>query len=136
MKKLFLVALLTVAMLVGGIACTAKITLPEGYIKGSDVVPAMGEHWINPEDLAAPVYLVYEGEVIGIEYLWSEDMLQEVPSPPGETIKALAPFPVGATVDYIDVSWMTPGVHEGLPVSHWDLHIYFIPKAEVDAITP
>ena len=66
MKKLFPVALLMVAVLVGGVACAAaapKLALPQGYIKASDVVPAMGEHWLNPENPTAPVYLIYEREV-------------------------------------------------------------------------
>ncbi len=139
MKKLSLVALVVVALLVGGIACAAapKLTLPEGYIKASDVVPAMGEHWINPENPTAPVYLIHKGEVIGLEYMWTDAMLQEVPGPPGETIKALvSSLPVGVTVDHIDIAWMTPGVHEGPPVDHWEAHIYFITQAEKGAITP
>jgi hypothetical protein len=135
-KKRFLLIPVLVAILVGGIACAAKVTLPEGYEQVSPVVQAMGEHWADPELPDAPTYLVYKGEVIGIEYIWSEDMLQEVPGPPGETIKALAPLPVGAIVDHIDVSWMTPGVHPGPPVDHWDIHIYFITQAEKAAITP
>ncbi len=137
MKKLSLVALLVVAMLVGGIACAApKLEVPEGYIKVSDVIPQMGEHWINPAVPTAPVYLVYKGEVIGIEPIWTEDMMQEVPGPPGETIKVLPSIPVGVTVDHIDVGWMTPGVHPGPPGDHWEMHIYFITQAEKAAITP
>ncbi len=141
MKKLFLAALLVVAILVGGIACAQaapKLALPQGYIKVSDVVPAMGEHWLNPENPAAPVYLIHKGDVIGIEYLWTEDMMQDAPGPPSETIKVLASsLPVGGvTVDHIDVGWMTPGVHDGPPVDHWEVHVYFITQAEKAAITP
>ncbi len=140
MKKVFALVAVVVAIMVVAASCapaTPKVTLPQGYIKVSDVVPAMGEHWLNPEIPTAPVYLIHKGEVIGIEYLWTEDMLQEAPGPPGETIKALASsLPVGATVDHIDVSWMTPGVHEGPPVDHWEMHIYFITQAEKAAITP
>lgn len=136
MKKVFALVAVAVVVLVGGIACAAKVTVPDGYEQASPVVPAMGEHWIDPEDPTAPVYLVYKGEVIGIEPIWTEDMLAEVPSPPGETIKALPTIPVGATVDHIDVGWMTPGVHEGPPVDHWEMHIYFISQEEKAAITP
>ena len=96
----------------------------------------MGEHWINPAVPTAPVYLVYKGEVIGIEPIWTEDMMQEIPGPPGETIKVLPSIPVGVTVDHIDVGWMTPGVHEGPPVDHWEMHIYFITVEEKNAIMP
>ena len=145
-RKILLVPLslvLVTGLLLGACAQPApapaapKLTLPQGYIKASDVVPAMGEHWLNPENPTAPVYLIYEGEVIGIEYLWTEDILQEVPGPPGTTIKVLpSSLPVGVTVDHFDVAWMTPGVHEGPPVDHWEVHIYFITQAEKAAITP
>ncbi len=85
--------------------------------------------------LLGPVYVVFNGEVIGIEYLWTEDIMQEIPTPE-RLLFALAPLPVGVTVDYIDVAFMEfrhPGIVE---VPHWDIHIYFIPKAEMDAITP
>jgi hypothetical protein len=79
--------------------------------------------------------MVYKGEVIGIEYLWTEDIMQEIPTPDGP-LSALVPLPVGVTVDHIDVAFMEFG-HPGIvEVPHWDMHIYFIPKAEVDAITP
>ncbi len=140
MKKLFLVMSLLVVVAVLGAACAPaapKLALPQGYIKVSEVIPAMGEHWLNPENPAAPVYLTYKGEVIGIEYIWTEGIMQEVPGPPGETIKALpSSLPVGVAVDHMDVSWMTPGVHAGPPVDHWEVHIYFITQAEKAAITP
>ena len=83
MKKRFLLVLGLASILVAAACAPAapKMQLPEGYIKASDVVPAMGEHWMNPEDPTAPAYLIYEGEVIGIEYLWTEDIMQEVPGP-------------------------------------------------------
>lgn len=139
-KKIFAISLLvlvSILLAACGAPAAPKLELPRGYIKASDVVSAMGEHWLNPENPTAPVYLIYEGEVIGIEYLWTEDIMQDVPGPPGETIKVLpSSLPVGATVDHFDVGWMTPGVHEGPPVDHWEVHIYFITQAEKAAITP
>ncbi len=142
MKKLFLVVLLVVAMLVGGIACSStapKMELPEGAQKLTDVIPAMGEHWANPAQLPlGPIYLVHNGEVIGLEYMWTEDMMQElsIPTPEGpEEISALAPLPVGVTVDHVDVAFMHHG-HEGFDVPHWDIHTYFITQEEKAAIMP
>ncbi len=148
MKKLFLVALLVVAMLVGGIACAAKVTVPEGYEQASPVIPAMGEHWGNLAQLEAqgqagmpmgPIYMVYKGEVIGVEYMWSREMLEEIsiPTPEGpEVFEALAPLLVGATVDHMDITFVPeghPGIYE---VPHWDIHMYFITQAEKAAIVP
>ena len=143
MKKLSLIlvlALLGVGILVmSACAPTATLELPDQAQKLSDVVPAMGEHWADPADLPlGPIYLVYEGEVIGIEYMWSDDMLQEVeiPTPEGpEHLNALVPLPVGVVVDHVDYAFMPHG-HEGFEVPHHDLHMYFISKEEKAAITP
>ncbi len=135
MKKLSLLALLVVA----ACAPAPKMELPDGAQKLSDVIPAMGEHWANPAQLPlGPIYLVYKGEVIGIEYMWSEDMLQDVsiPTPAGpEELSVLVPLPVGVTVDHVDYAFMPHG-HEGFEVPHSDLHMYFITQAEKSAITP
>ncbi len=151
MKKLFLVALLMVAMLVGSSACAAvaepKMELPEEAIKVSDVIPGMGEHWVDPSLLEAdptqllvigPIYMVYKGEVIGIEYMWSEDMMQEVsiPTPEGpEVFNALISIPVGVIVNHADISFFPEG-HEEFEFPHWDIHMYFITQEEKAAITP
>ncbi len=142
MKKLFLAALLVVAMLVGGIACASaapKMALPQDAQKLSDVVPAMGEHWGIPAQLPlGPLYLVYKGEVIGIEYMYTEDMMHEVeiPTPEGpEHFKDLGHLPIGVKVDHINVSFMDHG-HEGFDVPHWDIHLYFITQAEKAAVMP
>ena len=141
MKKLSLVALVVVALLVGGIACAAapKMELPDGTQKLSDVIPAMGEHWANPAQLPlGPIYLVYKGEVIGIEYMWNDDMLQEVsiPTPEGsEELMALVPLPVGVVVDHVDYAFMPHG-HEGFEVPHSDIHMYFITQEEKAAVMP
>ncbi len=113
--------------------------LPEEAQKLTDIIPAMGEHWANPAQLPfGPIYLVYKGEVIGIEYMWSDDMLQEVeiPTPEGpEHLNALVPLPVGTVVDHVDYAFMPHG-HEGFEVPHHDLHMYFITEAEKAAIMP
>ena len=80
MKKLFALVAVVVAMLlvVAGCGTTAKtLALPADAVKLTDVIPQMGEHWANPAQLPlGPIYNVYKGEVIGLEYMWSEDMMQ------------------------------------------------------------
>lgn len=141
MKKVFFLAPLLAGILVatGCAQAAPKMELPEGAQKLSEVVPQMGEHWANPANLPlGPIFLVHEGEVIGIEYMWSEDMMQEVsiPTPAGpEEFKALVPLPVGVRVDHVDVAFMEHG-HEGFEVPHWDIHLYFITQEEKTAIQP
>ncbi len=141
MKKRFLLILGLASILVAA-SCTPaapKLALPEGAQQLSELVPGMGEHWAIPAQLPlGPIYLVYKGEVIGIEYMWNDDMMQEVsiPTPAGpEEFKALVPLPVGVTVDHVDYAFMPHG-HEGFEVPHSDIHLYFISQAEKSAITP
>ncbi len=140
MKKRFLLIPVVVSLLVVAACAPApKMELPDGAQKLSDVIPAMGEHWANLAQMPlGPIYMVYKGEVIGIEYMWTEDMMQEVsiPTPEGpEELSALVPLPVGVAVNHVDVAFMPHG-HEGFEVPHWDMHLYFITQAEKAAITP
>ena len=106
--------------------------LPQGTVQLTPSIPGMGEHWANLEDMPlGPIYLVYQGEVIGIEYMYSEDMLSEVsiPTPEGvEIFNELANLGVDHQVDHFDVGYMSHG-HEGFDVPHWDIHLYFISRA-------
>ncbi|MBI4188454.1 MAG: hypothetical protein HY529_04515 [Chloroflexi bacterium] len=141
MKKVLLMALLLIPILVV-MACaqaTPQVTLPKDAQKLSDVVPAMGEHWTNPKNMPmGPIYLVYKGKVIGLEYMYTEKDLMDmsIPTPAGlETFKSMADMPVGATINHVDIGFLPKG-HEGYTVAHWDLHLYFISPAEKKAIKP
>lgn len=117
-----------------------SLTLPEGAVQLSPVIPGHGGHWANPAQMPlGPIYLVDgKGEVVAIEYMYTKDMMQEVsiPTPEGpEVFMALQPLPVGVTIDHVDVSFALHG-HEGFEVPHWDLHMYVITQADKAAITP
>ncbi len=113
--------------------------LPSGTVQLTPAIPGMGEHWANPEDMPlGPIYLVYQGEVIGIEYMYSQDMLSEVsiPTPEGlETFYELADLGVDHQVDHFEVGFMDHG-HDGFEVAHWDIHAYYVSHAEHMAIPP
>lgn len=113
--------------------------LPPGTVQLTPAIPGMGEHWANLEDMPlGPIYLVYQGEVIGIEYMYSQDMLSEVsiPTPEGEEIfYELANLGVDHRVDHFDVGFMPHG-HEGFDAPHWDIHAYYVSHAEHLAIPP
>lgn len=139
MKKLVVIAVVAGVILVGAACGPAALKLPDDAIKLTDVIPGMGEHWANPANMpGGPIYLVYEEKVIGIEYMWDEDMMGEVsiPTPEGDVnFKQLAPVMVGATVDHVDIAFLPDG-HEGFEVPHSDAHIWFLTVAEKNAIVP
>jgi hypothetical protein len=147
-KKVFALVVVVV-ILVGGIACATKVTVPEGYEQVSPVIPGHGGHWANLAEFGAqvqaqepigPIYIIDgKGEVVAIEYMYSEDMLQEVsiPTPEGaEVFEALTPLPVGVTVDHVEIAFFLEGHPEIFEVPHWDIHFFFITQEEKAAITP
>jgi len=111
--------------------------LPGGVVKLTPSIPGMGEHWANPDDMPlGPIYLLYKGEVIGVEFMYTQEMLEEVkiPTPEGEEIfYELANLEVNHPVNHVDVGFMPEG-HEGFEGPHWDIHIYFMSHAEHLAI--
>ncbi len=156
MKKLYLVAQLALAILLGVSACAPaaltpslrpKIAIPQGY-EQYNFISQMGWHWANIAVIMAqsqaneplgPIYLVYEGEVIGVEWMWTEQMTQEmiitVDANGPEVFEALPsmvmpPLPAGVIIDHIDIGFLSRG-HEGmLEAPHWHIHLYFITQEE------
>lgn len=52
------------------------LALPEGSVKITGVVPAMGEHWANPQagELPnGPIYGVYNGKLVFLEYMIAQN---------------------------------------------------------------
>ncbi len=158
MKKVFALVAMLAAITVVAAACTGSTGeqgptgpegpageparpggLPEGVQQLSPVIPTMGEHWANPADMPlGPIYGVLNNQVVFVEYMYSEDDLEEVTitTPEGEeTFKELAELKVGAPVDHMDVAFHPQG-HEGFEVPHWDVHAYFVSHEEHLAYAP
>lgn len=104
-------------------------TLPEGTVQLSPVIPAMGEHWGNPADMPlGPLYCVHDGKIVCLEFMISQEDLQNGKSWPDLAgMKGLPP------VDHVSVGFEATG-HEGYEVPHYDIHMYFITPDEVAAI--
>jgi hypothetical protein len=109
--------------------------LPEGTVKISEVIPTMGEHWANPENLPlGPIYMVHDGQILGMEYMFTRDMMSEVALPEG-TILQMPNLSIQEKADHFDVEWLPQG-HEGFEVPHWDVHVYFVTHADHMALLP
>ncbi|MGD8192131.1 hypothetical protein ACQCN2_19345 [Brevibacillus ginsengisoli] len=107
------------------------LALPEGTIQVTEVVPAMGEHWGNPQELPlGPIYGVYKGKLVFLEYMISQaDLAQgkSLANVPG--MKGL-PMP-----GVVQVDWdFEPNGHPGFEVPHYDIHNYFISDEEQQKI--
>jgi hypothetical protein len=136
MKKTMLLALAMAFVLVAGFGFAkspGKVTLPEDAQKLSDLVPGMGEHWANPNDLPiGPIYLVHDGEVIGMEYMFTVELMKEgrMATPEGEVaFRHLPELPVDAWIDHVEIEYMSHG-HEGFDVPHFDVHLYLVNPEE------
>ncbi|MFC5468286.1 hypothetical protein ACFPPD_06100, partial [Cohnella suwonensis] len=88
------------------------LALPEGSVKISEVVPAMGEHWANPqagELPIGPIYGVYNGKLVFLEYMIAQDDFVKGNS--HANLSGMKGVPAPAVVQ-MDVEFQATG-HEG-----------------------
>ncbi len=135
MKKLFLLMTGLAGLLLVAACAPAvpKVELPADAQQISEVVPGMGEHWANPANLPiGPIYLVHDGEVIGIEYMFTPNLMEEITAatPEGEmTFRQLPGLTVDAYVNHMGIEFLPEG-HDGFEEEHFDVHLYFISPGE------
>ena len=109
------------------------LALPEGTVQISPVVPAMGEHWSNPEagDLpTGPIYGVYNGKLVFIEYMIAQEDF--VNGKNHVNVAGMKGVPSPSIVQ-MDIEFQATG-HEGFEVPHYDIHAYFITDEEQQQI--
>lgn len=109
------------------------LALPKGSIQISPVVPAMGEHWANPQagDLpTGPIYGVYENRLVFLEYMIAQDDF--VNGKNHVNLEGMKGVPSPAVVQ-MDIEYQAHG-HEGFEVPHYDIHAYFITDEEQQKI--
>lgn len=146
--------------IVKGSQNTVRITtskepaLPTGAVKISECVPHMGEHWVDPKDLpAGPLYSVYQGKIMGIEYMFEADQI------PGEeqahmTLPEFQKFMKNNKLTFADfvkqnrmsfdlfnypyhsvtIEWSAP--HAGYAKPHYDIHMYLADNNTLGTICP
>ncbi len=109
------------------------LALPEGSIQVSETVPAMGEHWGNPQagDLpVGPFYGVHEGKLVFLEYMIDWKDFQEGKN--HVNLKGMKGVPSPEVVQ-VDVEFQPAG-HPGFETPHYDIHLYFISDSEQQQI--
>lgn len=121
----------------------SEVSLPGEVEQLSPVLPMMGAHWADPSDLPlGPIYLLTDdGKIMGIEYKFTENMLEEVLVPGSEEgilelnglSISMPEIGLERVAEYMDLSYMPRG-HDGFD-EHWDLHIYFVSPEELARLT-
>lgn len=105
--------------------------LPAGVqpLDGGFVVPKMGEHWADPKNMPlGPIFGIHNGKLVFLEFMPDKDLDKTVHDIPGT-----GGVPVPPSVDHVDIDW-NPHGHPGDLNPHYDIHLYFISRAEQDQI--
>lgn len=105
---------------------TANITVPNGATLLEQCVPGLGAQYVMPKNIPeGPIYNVYKGKVVGIEYM---DDLSLLTSPSEISTLGL----MGAKYDHVNISLMLG--HAGLQTNHYMLDFMFITKSQASMI--
>ncbi len=106
------------------------VGIPHDDVMVSPCVRTMGEHWARLRDLpTGPIYGVWQGKPIFTEIMVSVAQLDK-----GFSWANVRPLP-GYRIDHADFEFEPHG-HEGFPVPHYDLHLYYISAAQQARICP
>lgn len=104
--------------------------IPANAVMVSPCVRTMGEHWAALRDLPnGPIYGVWQGKPVFTEIMVSVTQLQHGFS--WANIRALP----GYHIDHMDFEFEPHG-HEGYPVPHYDVHLYYVTPAQQARICP
>lgn len=104
--------------------------IPRDAVLVSPCVATMGEHWANLHDLPnGPIYGTWQGKPIFTEIMVSVTQLQH-----GFSWADIRPLP-GYRIDHVDFEFEPHG-HEGFPIPHYDLHMYYISAVQQAKICP
>ncbi len=95
--------------------------VPAGFVSRDECVPGEGRHWFNPRSPQGPVYGVYRGRVVFVEYKIAQQAFAE-----GKSWTNLR-VPAGRRVDHVDIEFSKG--HEGFAAPHYDIHFWFVPRA-------
>ena len=89
----------------------------------------MGEHWANPNELPnGPIYGVYNGKLIFLEYMIAQDDFIE-----RESSYTNLGWNEGSSITFCcpkQISNFESHGHPGFEIPHYDIHAYFISDEE------
>lgn len=107
--------------------------LPSDAVKLTECIPNMGYHYLakDADPIYGPFYLVNKaGKIIGIEYMYSNDMLTAIPESriPISVLQKDSPL-YNWKYDHTEISRTLQG-HEGFNIDHYDVHNYTIAAEE------
>lgn len=119
-------------------AMTAALSLPAGATVTSQCTQGLGTQYIAPQDIPyGPLYDVYQGKVIGLEYMVPETApASSMNTAAGSVMNgAMSTLDLhGVAYDHMNMMIMPQG-HAGLPVPHFMADILTVPKSTTDKIT-
>lgn len=104
-----------------------EIALPSDVVQIQSCANNKGTLYVKSADIpVGPVYMYYEGKVIGIEFMLSKEEFLS-----GKSYKYLSGL--GIKVDHINIGLLSAG-HEGYTAPHYHVDLYTVPKEVADTI--
>lgn len=105
-----------------------EVALPTDTVRIQSCANNKGALYAKSTDIPlGPLYMVNGGKVIGIEFMLSKDEFLS-----GKSYKFLTAL--GGKVDHLNVGLLSQG-HEGYPIPHYHVDLYFVSKEVEQAIT-
>lgn len=100
---------------------SGNIVLPKDAVQIQSCADNKGALYARPNNIPnGPVYMVYKGQVIGLEF-----MLGQAEFAQGKSFADLSGL--NAKVDHVNVGYMEMG-HEGYPGPHYHVDVYSVDK--------
>lgn len=104
------------------------LKVPQGATIMEQCVAGLGTQYILPKDIPdGPVYNVYQGKVIGIEYMINLASIEKL----NTAVTNLPLFNKG--YDHINI--MSMAAHAGFPVPHYQVDVMMVPTSFTNKIT-
>lgn len=116
-------------------AMVTTLKVPDGANVISQCTPGLGTQYVLPKDIpAGPIYDVYQGKVIGLEFMTLATDQKVAGTPAGISTSASDLPLFGMKYDHLQQMLMPEG-HAGLPVPHMMTDVLMVPTSVTSKIT-